>query len=121
MLKKQEDKLNMYDSVLAHYQQNESITSTRPALQAAYVTFKNITAEINATVQQMGSIKGHAMNKTGKKKILSSNADELAGTLYAWAASNSDAVLKEKVKHRTVRCGICVMKNYSIHAVTCTQ
>lgn len=99
MTKRQEDKLNMYDSVLMQYNQNETSFDTMVALQNAYAALKTVVAAINSTSQQqLPSAKGHTINKADKKNSISNFGNEVAGALYAWAIDQKDLVLKEKVK-----------------------
>ncbi len=99
MTKRQEDKLNMYNSVLTHCAQNGKLTATIPALQNAISALQTTVAAISSTVQQqMQSTKGYAAGKADNNKTLCSFANEIAGALYVWATNQNDAVTKEKNK-----------------------
>lgn len=99
MNKRQEDKLSMYEAVLAFSQQNSKVSEPIVALQSAYAALKAVVAAIHSTVQIKASpITGHAMSKADKKSQLSSFANDVAGIVFAWAANKEDKVTMEKAK-----------------------
>jgi hypothetical protein len=99
MNKKNEVKLNMYNSVITHSNENSRIVETVPALQNSYTGFKTVVAAIGSTMQQqLQSTKGHAIGKAENRQSLCILTNEMGGALYAYATDKKDAVLKEKAK-----------------------
>jgi len=99
MTKREEDKLNMYHSVITQYEQNVERIQHSIAMQNAHTVLKTIVAAINTTVQQqLTPTKGHAINKANNKKWLSNFGNEIAGALFAWATDTNNPVIKEKVR-----------------------
>lgn len=99
MNKRQENKLGMYQAVLAFLLQYSKIFENILALQNAYMAFKTVVAAIHSTVQLKASpITGHALSKADKKSQLSSFANDVAGIVFAWATNKGDKVTMEKAK-----------------------
>jgi Carboxypeptidase regulatory-like domain len=99
MNKRQEDKLSMYEAVLAFNQQNNKVSEPILALQNAYTALNAVVAAIHSTVQLKASpITGHAIGKADKKNQLSSFGNDVAGIIFAWAANVEDKVTMEKAK-----------------------
>jgi Carboxypeptidase regulatory-like domain len=99
MTNRQEVKLNMYNSVLAHSNQNQRVTETIPALETSVAALKTTVTAITTTVQQqLQATKGHTQGKADSRKELCTFANEVAGAIFAFATDKKDAVLKEKAK-----------------------
>jgi hypothetical protein len=99
MTSRQEVKLNMYNSVLTHCDQNQRVVETIPALETSIAALKTTVTAITTTVQQqLQATKGHTQGKTDSRQALCTFANEVAGALFAYATDKKDAVMKEKVK-----------------------
>jgi hypothetical protein len=99
MNSRQEAKLNMYRAVEMHCDENQSIISIIPAFQNAFDNFKTkIAAVINTTQQQNVVIKGKSIDKKSVKENLSELAADIAGIIYAYAATISNNTLKQEMK-----------------------
>jgi hypothetical protein len=99
MLKKQEDKLGMYDSVLSHHRQQSKSTEAYPALQNAYTVLDTLVADIRKTAQlyQMAR-KGQGTFKNENKTEMAASSSRVAGAIFAWATDNKNTLLQEKVR-----------------------
>ncbi len=99
MTSKQEAKLNMYDSVIKHCEDNSALIKTIPALQNTISAFKiTVSAIGNAVQQQLQSGRGYTTTKEENKKALCTFANRVAGAIYAWATDQKDHVIMEKTK-----------------------
>jgi Carboxypeptidase regulatory-like domain len=99
MTNRQEVKLNMYNSVITHSDQNQRVVETIPALETSIAALKTTATAITTTVQQqLQATKGHTQGKAEGRQLLCTFANEVAGALFAYATDQKDAVMKEKVK-----------------------
>jgi Carboxypeptidase regulatory-like domain len=99
MTARQEQKLNMYDSVDNYNNQNEKYVEGVPALKRGFASLKLVKAAINSTEQQYRiATKGNKDGKDESKATICEFAHMVSGALLAWAAEKKDTVLVGKVK-----------------------
>lgn len=99
MNSKQEAKLNMYDAVLTHCENNSAIVATVPAFQTAVDAFEDIVDDLrNAAQNELQAISGYTQDKTQQRADLIELTLDVAGAIHAYATSVDNLVLKEQVK-----------------------
>lgn len=95
---RQEAKLNSYEVVEAHCNENPDIVTTNTAFAAAFNELKPLIAGIKAAAQQSGAvITGIAAAKKISKRDLSQSTSKIAGLIYAYAAKTGNTELKNAV------------------------
>lgn len=94
----QQAKLNMYQAVKTHCDDNAEIVALIPAFRAAFNDFKTKITEIVAVVQQESTdLSGIATDKAQRKQALGEQAATLAGAIFAFAATVSNVELKQQM------------------------
>ncbi len=97
---KQENKLSMFDVLIAICTLDIAIINSVPALLAAYTEFKTIWDAINnVTPEQVIRIDGVAMDKNAFKELLSKRAGRIARVVRAYAYEHTDNTLRSEVDY----------------------
>jgi hypothetical protein len=100
MNSKQEAKMNMYDAVISHCNQNPAIVGTVPAFLAALTAFSSKYSSLVSTAQlEINEISGVAINKSVARKNLAQQASDISSAVFALAAANNDNDMKEKARN----------------------
>lgn len=98
MTNRQEAKLNMYNAVVSHGDDNTAIIATVPAYQTAFNSLKTKVSALLSTSQlEAQVITGITMDKAQAKKTLAQQAADIASVVYAFASNANDNTLKEAV------------------------
>jgi multidrug efflux pump subunit AcrA (membrane-fusion protein) len=94
----QEARLNMYQVIKTHGDDNAAVVAAIPAFRAAFDDFKAKIAEIVAADQQKSTIlTGIAADKAQLKQALCRQAANIAGAIFAFAATTSNNELKQQM------------------------
>jgi Carboxypeptidase regulatory-like domain len=100
MKKRLESKLNMYDAVITFCNNNALVAATVPAFQNALTDFIAKVDVIRETTQMAAdAIKGVTEDKAKLKKGLCSQGTTIAAAVFAYAISEGDNTLMEKVRY----------------------
>lgn len=95
MKNRQEAQITMFRAVETHCNDNSSIIAAVPAFQTAFNEFKTKLAEILAVVQlRDASLAGITAGKNHLKEALSRQTADIAGIIYAYAATTNNEPLK---------------------------
>lgn len=138
----QQARLNSYQTIETHCNNNAAIVATIPAFQNAFNDFKAKIVEIIAADRQQNiDLTGITADKAQLKKTLCERASIIAGAIFAFASTNSNNELKQQMNvslskllktsdnqlaarcrniHDTGAANLDVLKDYGINAAKLT-